>query len=1092
MSTADQNESGGERLHEVIAGFLEQAEAGQQPDREQLLEENVEIADELRVFFDDHDRMHQLAGPVTARPDDPQRTKPASSPSGSSPARPGTVLRYFGDYELLEEIARGGMGVVYKARQVRLNRIVAVKMILSGDLASTEDVRRFHSEAEAAAKLSHPGIVPIYEVGEHEGQHFYSMGFVEGESLSRQINQSPLSALDAARLIRQAALAVQYAHVAGVIHRDLKPANILIDGDGQPLVTDFGLAKQIEVDRSLTPSGDVIGTPSWMPPEQALGQTAAVREPADIYSLGAVLYAALTGRAPFQTDNTMDTLLQVIEREPVPPRQLNPAVPIDLETICLKCLQKERRRRYGSMQELADELQRFLDGRPILARPLGRIARTARWCQRNPLIASLAVLLIASLAGGTIASTIFAMQASDRAERAEELKTLADQSASNALLSAENERKARLAEAEARTEAEQRALSEVEAHERAETQKTEAQRATAELLLRRGLELCDRGEIDAGLLWMARVLELDPAATADLQTTARLNIGAWQLELLTLTDIQQLEGEVAAITPDGRLIAAREYNYQKANPRGLWVRVWNVDDAEWQTERLKHPEPVTTIDFSSTGNELITITRGRKQRRWEVETGRLIETADAPDVSPVPMPEENRLLQEVRGRFTSRRPMLQVHAERSPDALHILTTGNGHEFTSSSGVAQLWGVHTRQSVGQPLRHQSAFGLAHFMDDGKRLLTGDRAGTVRIWQLPNDPLTRPIRSQAGNAWVSSVAVSQTGQTAAIGRVSGEAVLWNLKTGQTLGLPMKHQRAVWDIAFTPDGQNVVTGSHDATVRMWNATTGEPVGEPIVHDGSRMVWAVAVSPDGSTLATGTGSGGIGAAGDNSLRFFDLKSRERIGDPIAFPEGVRDIAFNADGTLLATACQNGTVRLWNSETHKPVGEPLQHSRDVRAVAFSHDGKLLATGSEDGTGRLWNVEALQPVGPALVHRRAVSSVAFGPNGQFLTTACHDGTVRLWSVATGHPIGPPFRHKSQALAVVFSINGQSLLSGGADRMAHLWNMPMLQNGESKTVVGKLMAKTGMRLGEDGRLTALSRERWLTVDAVERRDIEHRD
>lgn len=244
MSVVDRNEPDGDRLHEVIAGFLEQTEAGQQPDRGQLLEENAEIADELRAFFDDHDRMHQLAGSVASRPDDPQQTKPASSLSGTSPARPGSVLRYFGDYELLEEIARGGMGVVYKARQVRLNRVVAVKMILSGDLASTEDVRRFHSEAEAAARLSHPGIVPIYEVGEHEGQHFYSMAFVDGESLSRQINTSPLPPREAATLIRQVAMAVQYAHDVGVIHRDLKPANILLDRDGQPLVADFGLARQ--------------------------------------------------------------------------------------------------------------------------------------------------------------------------------------------------------------------------------------------------------------------------------------------------------------------------------------------------------------------------------------------------------------------------------------------------------------------------------------------------------------------------------------------------------------------------------------------------------------------------------------------------------------------------------------------------------------------------------------------------------------------------------------------------------------------------------------------------------------------------------
>lgn len=1078
MSAADLNESDGNRLHAVIAAFLKEAEADRQPDRDQLLADHPEIADELRAFFDDHDRMHHLAGPVASRTDDPQQTKPAVSSLGAPPARPGSVLRYFGDYELLEEIARGGMGVVFKARQVRLNRVVAVKMILSGELASAEDVRRFHSEAEAAAKLSHPGIVPIYEVGEHGGQHFYSMGFVDGESLSQQITRNPLSPREAATLLRQVALAVQYAHDAGVIHRDLKPANILIDHDGQPLVTDFGLAKQIEVDRSLTPSGDVVGTPSWMPPEQALGQTANVREAADIYSLGAVLYAALTGRPPFQTDNTMDTLLQVIEREAVSPRQLNPAVPVDLETITLKCLQKDRRQRYASMQELADELQRFLDGRPILARPLGRVARTARWCRRNPLIASLVILLVASLAGGTIASSIFALRARDRADRAEELKTLADQSAHDALLSADNERKARLAEAAARTEAEQRAKSEAEAHQRADAEKATADRATAELLLRRGCELCERGEIDAGLLWMARVLALDEAATADLQETARLNIGAWQSELLTLTDIHPLDAEVAAVTPDGRLIAACDYNYQLANPRGRWVRLWNVENAEWQTERLEHPDSVRTIAFSSTGDELITTASDGKQRLWNVSTGRLIETTDAEDLTPdAPMPERDQILEDMQRRFTSQRSMLQVQAERSPDGKHILATGNSHEFTSSNGMAQLWSVRTRQPIGQLIQHESAFGVTHFLDAGKRLLTGDRAGTVRIWRLPDKRVSRPVRTLDGNAWTSCVAISPNGRTAAIGRVNGEAVLWNLETGQTSGMPMKHERAVWDIAFTPDGRHVVTGSHDATVRIWDVSTGEPVGEAVSHSEAKMVWSIAVSPDGSMLATGTGSGGIGAAGDNSVRFIDLQTHDLMGDPVPFPEGVRDIAFHPDGTLLATACQDGTVRLWNSKTHEPTGKVMNHTRDVRAVAFSHDGKLLATGSEDGMARLWDVETQEPIGPALVHRRAVSSVAFDPNGLFVATACHDGTVQLWSVSTGHPIGPVFRHRSQALSVAFNSNDQSLLSGGADRASHLWRMPSANEGSAEEIVRELEATAGLRLTSTGVAELIPPEDW---------------
>jgi serine/threonine-protein kinase len=248
----------------------------------------------------------------------------AIQPGASSPDR----VRYFGDYELLREIARGGMGVVYRARQVSLNRPVALKMILAGQLASDDEVKRLYMEAEAAANLDHPGIVPIYEIGEHEGQHFFSMGFVEGTSLAARVADGPLPPREAATLTMKVAEAVQFAHEKGVIHRDLKPANVLLDAQGQPRVTDFGLAKKLQADSGLTHTGQVMGTPSYMPPEQAEGKN--VGPPADVYALGAILYCLLSGRPPFQAATPMDTLIQVVGQDPVPVRQLNATVPRDL------------------------------------------------------------------------------------------------------------------------------------------------------------------------------------------------------------------------------------------------------------------------------------------------------------------------------------------------------------------------------------------------------------------------------------------------------------------------------------------------------------------------------------------------------------------------------------------------------------------------------------------------------------------------------------------------------------------------------------------------------------------------------------------
>lgn len=322
------------------------------------------------------------------------RTNDLPTASSKTIPEPGEKIRYFGEYELLSEIARGGMGVVYRARQVRLNRIVALKMILAGQFASPVDVQRFHTEAEAAAQLDHPGIVPIYEVGEYEGHHFFTMGFVEGGSLAARLKDGPIAPRDTVPLVLQVAEAVQYAHEKGVIHRDLKPANILLDHNTVPRITDFGLAKNVNRDSGLTATGQVMGTPSYMPPEQASGNIAEVKEAADVYSLGAILYALLTGRPPFQADNALDTLMQVLEREPVSLRQLNPKIPRDLETICLKCLEKDPRRRYPGARQLAADLQRYLIHEPIQARRATAAERVSKWGRRHPVWATLVGVIV--------------------------------------------------------------------------------------------------------------------------------------------------------------------------------------------------------------------------------------------------------------------------------------------------------------------------------------------------------------------------------------------------------------------------------------------------------------------------------------------------------------------------------------------------------------------------------------------------------------------------------------------------------------------------------------------------------------------------
>jgi hypothetical protein len=395
-----------QRLQEVLAAYFQAVEAGQAPERHALLAQHPDIAADLASFFADHDRFVRAAAPLAPSPDRADaETQPASLSAGDPTL--GTV-RYFGDYELLEEIARGGMGVVFKARQVSLNRTVALKMILAGQLASPADVQRFRSEAEAAANLDHPNIVPIYEVGEHQGQNYFSMRLVEGSSLVQAVPQFVRDPRAGARLLVKVARAVHYAHQRGILHRDLKPANVLLDAEGRPFVTDFGLAKRVEGDSGLTKSGAVVGTPAYMAPEQARASktlTTAV----DVYMLGATLYELLTGRAPFCGPTPLDTLLQVLEQDPPRPRSLNPLADRDLETVALKCLEKEPARRYDSATALADDLERWLRGEPILARPAGPWERARKWARRRPAAAALlgvsvlaVLVLVAGLATGLV------------------------------------------------------------------------------------------------------------------------------------------------------------------------------------------------------------------------------------------------------------------------------------------------------------------------------------------------------------------------------------------------------------------------------------------------------------------------------------------------------------------------------------------------------------------------------------------------------------------------------------------------------------------------------------------------------------------
>src|SRR5262252_8581551 len=320
-----------------------------------------------------------------------------AGPAGNSEKakRSAETLGELGEYELLEVVGRGGQGVVYRAHQKSLNRTVALKMISVGSWATEAHLKRFRREAEAAASLEHPGIVPIYEVGERDGSCYFSMRFVEGGQLDQVIKQKPMSIREAAELISKVARTIHYAHEHGILHRDIKPGNILLDAKGEPLLTDFGLARLTEIESTITRTKEVMGTPSYMAPEQATGNNVAVSSTTDVYGLGAVLYQLLTGQPPFAGGTTYETIKLLLDTEPRQPRLLNPKIDRDLSTICLKCLEKDPNRRYTSALALAEDLEHWLKHEPIQAKPSGYFARGKKWVQRNPTSALLAASLIA-------------------------------------------------------------------------------------------------------------------------------------------------------------------------------------------------------------------------------------------------------------------------------------------------------------------------------------------------------------------------------------------------------------------------------------------------------------------------------------------------------------------------------------------------------------------------------------------------------------------------------------------------------------------------------------------------------------------------
>jgi WD40 repeat protein len=765
-----------------------------------------------------------------------------------------------GSYQILEELGRGGMGVVYKAFQPSLRRVVAVKVILGGPLAGATTQARFRVEAEALARLSHPNIVQVYEIGEYDAGGvtvpFLALEFCEGGSLSEQPKGKLLSPRQAAEWLRTLAEAAHAAHRAGIIHRDLKPANVLLDRDGRLKVSDFGLARLLVGGGPRTQTGIAFGTPEYMAPEQSTG---GVLGPAvDVYSLGAILYAFLTGRPPFRGDTPMETLAQLREQEPVPPRQLRPGCPRDLETICLKCLEKAPGRRYASAQALAEDCDAFLAGRPISARPLGRLGRGWRWCRRNPAVAGLLAALALSLVGGTVAATLFGVEAGIRAREEGRLRRDATEAKDRA---EEREKEAQAGRYIANLRLAQRAWDDDDLGRLRELLAGERPERTGGLDLRdfewRYWDRLSRSErwSVAGHGRAVTAAALDPTGRRLASGSEDGTVQVWDLGSsaaavpASVVLGQHTSGvSVVAFSPDGKRLASGD--------SGGRTLVWDLPGGQTLPGPVQprlvatHAKRVDTIAFSPDGKRLASASRLASA------------IAFSPDGEPRASisainPPGTLIVSEVE----SGREAIRLSAQ----VIRLAFTRDGRALlTASPGSAPLQRWDLTVQPPRPISLANRFGPEPLCGmalsrDGRRLAIVDMYGTLQVGDLTESGTAfvprgtwrgRHVDERTNFVFGCNLAFSDDGWRLAL--VNRRVLdLYDLKTGQIVRTFKGHENSIRCLAFHPDGR-LVSGGWDGTLRLWDTRHGQE--KRTLTPSSRRVGRrvfVALSPDGRFLA-------------------------------------------------------------------------------------------------------------------------------------------------------------------------------------------------------------------------------------------------
>ena len=1053
----------------IYGEYLLREELNDGPEIDDYLRRFSEFAAALRRQFELHTALE--SGGALLDPGDPRDEQHQAGTAGSAGWTTRELPIKFGDYELLEEISRGAMGVVFKARQTSLNRVVAVKLILAGQFAGPEQVRRFHREAEAMAGLRHPNIVAIHEVGMHEGRHYLAMQYVAGRSLADVRRDRRLTPREAALSVRRLADAIQHVHDQGILHRDLKPSNVLVDESGRPRITDFGLAKYTRGNADLTSPDAMVGTPNYMPPEAACGRRGTSGPAIDIYSLGAILYELVADRPPFSGDTPLETLWQVLHSEPPALRLFNPRVPRDLETICTKCLEKHPARRYASAGALANDLQRFLNGEPTVARPLGAVGQMWKWVLRKPAVAALVAVTMVALVGGLVGTAWHTVTLRKALDVAEQRRTEAQNLSAMASLREQRVR---------------------------------------QYLYAADMKLADEAWKRSHILQTINILNRyrdDPPAE-DLRTFAWHRL--WSLCNRHELQLSGHDGDVYCVdfSSEGSLVAT-------CGADGT-ARLWDARTGEQRRVLRGHTGELSSVRFSPKGEILATCGDDKTVRLWDVSSGRelaqlrghgagVFAIAFSPDGTLLASGAQDRQAKIWNVQRRAEQQTLTGHKgaieslEFSPDG-RILATGSGNR------TVKLWQVADGTERATLLGHSGVVLCVAFSPDGKVLASGSEDRTVMLWEVADG---KNIGTLVGHAEVvQSVAFSPDGRTVAAAVKDGTVQLWNVggqapsgreetnPPGNAPRVPDKparqlrgHTGRIWYLAY-----RLATASGDGTVRVWDLTetvdrrrlalspnnrvqslafsskAGHFVTATGRREDSRVVNVrhlrsgidtnpssyderserkfVAMSPDGNSQAyarretksprhtvkvTNVRSGGI-----------QSEMTATINDNIAnATAALIRAAVSSGGQFVALAFEEGTLVLWDMTEQTQV-RLVGHADGIDAVQFSPDGTMLASGGRDHSVILWDTSTASRRSVLRDHGGAVRALAFSPDGRILAAGGVGRTLILWDVAEKDRLAilPPQDADVECLA--FSPKGRTLVSGGADGTVKLWDVATRQ------------------------------------------------